>query len=266
MNTLHTAHRHIYMAAEGDGGAGGAPAATPAPAAPASGSGFFSSLFGGGAKGNAAPASASPASSPATPTSDPSTPALDPTTLDGFGQILLSSQASGTQAAATPSPIDLASLAGNPAVFNQLSERFDFTSNLPAEVKRGLEEGDAKAFQQAIVLSSRAAYAQALQHSAMLAGQAQNSAKPSIEQTVQQQVAQALRSHALQAAIPKEAHPATGLVLNAVASQLLSSVPNMSPEQATQAAQQILRDMGTSLAPKDPSPKGNKAWDEWMTG
>lgn len=208
-------------------------------------------------------AGSGPTESASTLTTIDSGKASPPKDLDSF-YALMRDSSKGEKGDATPAaPIDLEAFSNNPEAIQQIAGKLDFTEGLSAEIKAGIENGDAKSIYQAMQSMSQRAYASSLQHALLLAGKGVSSQSASLDSRVQAQVRAALAAQATEDAIPPDAHPATALVLKSTAEGLRKAVPSMSAKEAVQAAEQFLREMTGSLDKKQAASK-RMDWDAWL--
>jgi hypothetical protein len=189
--------------------------------------------------------------------------ASPPKDLDGF-YALMQQSSKGEKGDATPAtPIDLEAFSNNPEAIQQIAGKLDFTEGLSAEIKAGIENGDAKSIYAAMQSMAQSSYAASLRHALLLAGKGVSSQSASFDSRVRAQVQTALAQQATEAALPPDAHPATALVLKSTAEGLRKAVPSMTVPESVRAAEQFLREMTGSLDKKKVDSQ-KMDWDAWM--
>lgn len=234
--------------------------------------GFFSNLFGGSPSQAPAPSPDLQAPQNTKPPADTSgeTKTPDVATLDGFGEFLANLQSKGETAGGSNSApaVDLTKLAADPATFDKLASSLDFTAGVQKELLEQAKEGNTEALLTLMDHSAKRAYAQALQHAAMLSGHGIKESQSALPTNVQTQVTKALKAHQLeQATTGDSTPPATSFILKSLASGLIEHNPGMDVQSANAAARSLLQEMAASIAPKAPSTRGPGGkvdnWDEW---
>ena len=222
---------------------------------------MFDSLFGKGAPAAEPATPATPATPPADPnaaapatppTQPPAAPAEPKSPLDNFANLF---DTKGTGNQGTKQPIPTVKDIFTDDTVKGLTEKLDFVSMLSEDTKKGLADGDGKAFFAALNEVARGSYSQSLVHSSTVMEQLLQRHLDERDSSIGSHVRSSLVEQNISELTGDKGSPVLKAGLSMISEKLQAEYPDAQPDWIASQAAKFFKEFANALNPKEPSPE-----------